>query len=56
MIEVLKWAGLAAIIIGAILFFVGKKKDAPVPEKKVDMDALMEKYLMEEKHESFFDD
>lgn len=55
-IEVLKWAGLAAIIIGAILFFVGKKKDAPVPEKKVDMDALMEKYLMEEKHESFFDD
>ena len=55
-IEVLKWAGLAAIIIGIILFFVGRKVDAPAPEKPVDMDALMNKYLNEEKHETFFDD
>lgn len=55
-IEVLKWAGLAAIIIGAIVFFIGKKKDAPLPEKAADIDELMDKYLNEEKHESFFDD
>lgn len=55
-IEVLKWAGLAAVIIGIAIALIGKKKDAPLPEKNVDMDALMDKYLNEEKHESFFDD
>lgn len=55
-IEVLKWAGLAAVIIGIAIALIGKKKDAPLPEKDVDMDALMDKYLNEEKHESFFDD
>lgn len=54
--DILLWAGLAAIVIGAVIFFVGKKKDAPMPEKPVDMDALMNKYLNEEKHESFFED
>lgn len=55
-IEVLKWAGLAAVIIGIAVALIGKKKDAPLPEKDVDIDALMDKYLNEEKHESFFDD
>lgn len=55
-IEVLKWAGLAVIIIGIAVALIGKKKDAPLPEKDVDIDALMDKYLNEEKHESFFDD
>lgn len=55
-IEVLKWAGLAAVIIGIAVALIGRKKDAPLPEKEVDIDALMDKYLNEEKHESFFDD
>ena len=55
-IEVLKWAGLAVVIIGIVIALIGKKKDAPLPEKEVDIDALMDKYLNEEKHESFFDD
>ena len=52
----LKWAGLAAILAGAALFAFGMKKDAPLPEAEVDIDELTEKYLNEEKHESFFDD
>lgn len=32
------------------------KKDAPLPEAEIDIDELTEKYLNEEKHESFFDD
>ncbi len=43
-------------MLGIIVVLVGYKKDRPVKEEKVDIDALMEKYLNEEKHESFFDD
>lgn len=55
-LEILKWAGLAALIAGIIVAFIGWKKDRPVPEAKADIDALLDKYLNEEKHESFFDD
>ena len=55
-LQVLKWAGLAAVLAGAVLFAFGMKKDAPLPEAGIDIDELMEKYLNEEKHESFFDD
>ena len=55
-LQVLKWVGLAAILAGAALFAFGMKKDAPLPEAEVDIDELTEKYLNEEKHESFFDD
>lgn len=55
-LQVLKWAGLAAIAASAVLFAFGMKKDAPLPEAEVDIDELTEKYLNEEKHESFFDD
>ena len=50
-IECLKWIGLAVIIIGIIVAFVGRKKDTPIPEKEADIDALMDKYLNEEKHD-----
>ena len=55
-LRVLKWAGLAAVLAGAALFAFGMKKDAPLPEPVIDIDELTEKYLNEEKHESFFDD
>lgn len=50
-IECLKWIGLAVIVIGVIVALVGRKKDAPIPEKEDDIDALMDKYLNEEKHD-----
>ncbi len=50
-IECLKWIGLAVLVIGIIVAVVGRKKDAPIPEKEVDIDALMDKYLNEEKHD-----
>ena len=50
-IECLKWIGLAVIVIGVIVALVGRKKDAPIPEKEADIDALMDKYLNEEKHD-----
>ncbi len=55
-LEGLKWGGLAAVILGLIVVLLGYKKDRPVREEAVDIDALMDKYLNEEKHESFFDD
>ena len=55
-LQILKWAGLAAIVIGIIAAVIGNKKDKPVPDDDVDIDELMNKYLNEEKHESFFDD
>lgn len=54
--NVLLWAGLAVGIIGIIVFFVCKKKDAPAPPAPVDVDALMEKYLNEDRHEDIFGD
>ena len=50
-LECLKWLGLAAVVIGIMIALIGKKKDAPLPEKEVDIDALMDKYLNEEKHD-----
>ena len=50
-IECLKWIGLAVIVVGVIVALVGRKKDAPLPEKEADIDALMDKYLNEEKHD-----
>ena len=50
-IECLKWIGLAVIVAGIIVALVGRKKDAPLPEKEADIDALMDKYLNEEKHD-----
>ena len=50
-IECLKWIGLAVIVAGVIVALIGRKKDAPLPEKEADIDALMDKYLNEEKHD-----
>lgn len=50
-IECLKWIGLAVLVIGVIVVLLGRKKDAPLPEKEADIDALMDKYLNEEKHD-----
>ena len=50
-LEYLKWLGLAALVIGIILAIIGRKKDAPLPEREADIDALMDKYLNEEKHD-----
>ena len=47
--------GAILIVFGAILFFIGKKKDAPVPDHELDVEATLNKYLMEEKTETFFD-
>lgn len=48
---ILKWAGLAAVIIGVIVSAVGMKTDRPVPEPAADIDELLNKYLNEEKHD-----
>ena len=37
------------------LDFVGKKNDPPLPEHELDVEATLNKYLMEEKTETFFD-
>ncbi len=50
-IECLKWIGLAVAVLGIIVVIAGRKKDAPLPEKEADIDALMDKYLNEEKHD-----
>ena len=50
-IECLKWIGLAVAVIGIIVVIAGRKKDIPLPEKEADIDALMDKYLNEEKHD-----
>ena len=54
-LDILKWAGLAAIVLGIILVIVGKKHDAPLPAKELDVDEVLNKYLNEEKTETFFD-
>lgn len=56
--QVQMWLGIAGaicIVGGAIMYFVGKKKDPPLPEKELDVEATLNKYLMEEKTETFFD-
>lgn len=56
--QVLNWlaiGGAVMIVFGIILYFAGKKKDAPLPEHDLDVEATLNKYLMEEKTESFFD-
>ena len=47
--------GLICIIGGLIAVFVGKKKDAPLPPHKLDVEETLNKYLNEEKTEHFFD-
>lgn len=47
--------GIACIIFGIILWLIGRKKDAPLPERALDVDQVLDKYLNEEKTETFFD-
>ena len=47
--------GAILIIFGLIMFFAGKKQDPPLPDHELDVEATLNKYLMEEKTESFFD-
>ena len=47
--------GAACIVLGIILYIIGKKKDAPLPQRELDVDEVLNKYLMEEKTETFFD-
>ncbi|MDD6190755.1 MAG: APC family permease [Firmicutes bacterium] len=47
--------GIICIVLGIILYAIGKKKDAPLPEKKLDVDVVLDKYLNEVKTETFFD-
>ena len=52
------WLGIAGafcIVAGAVLFFIGKKTDPPVPDHQLDVEETLNKYLMEEKTETFFD-
>ena len=51
----LLWCGLAAIVLGIILILIGRKKDPAPPEKELDVGEVLNKYLMEEKTESWFD-
>ncbi len=56
--QVQMWLGICGaicIVGGAIVFFIGRKKDPCPPEKELDVEATLNKYLMEEKTESFFD-
>lgn len=55
-LEVLKWAGLVALIIGIIVAVIGYKVDRPAPQAEFDIDALMDKYLHEDRHEDIFGD
>jgi len=52
----LGYGGAAVAIIGLIVFFARRKKDAPAPQPEIDVDALMDKYLNEDKHEDIFGD
>ena len=54
--NVLGIGGIIVGIIGIIVFIACKKKDAPAPQAEVDVDALMEKYLNEDRHEDIFGD
>ena len=47
--------GAILIVFGLIMYFIGKKKDPPLPEHELDVEATLNKYLMEEKTETFFD-
>ncbi len=53
--DILLWAGLGAILLGVILILVGRKCDPPVPQTTLDVEATLNKYLNEEKTETFFD-
>ncbi|MCQ2545370.1 MAG: hypothetical protein MJ144_02945, partial [Clostridia bacterium] len=53
--NVLAIAGAICIVGGAILFFIGKKTDPPIPDHELDVEETLNKYLMEEKTETFFD-
>lgn len=45
MLDILKWGGLVMLIVGLLLFFIGKKKDTPLPQEKGDVDEALTKYV-----------
>lgn len=53
--NILMIGGLILLIGGIVMFFVGKKVDKPLPQRELDVEETLNKYLMEEKTESFFD-
>ena len=53
--DILMYGGAICIVLGIVLYLIGKKKDPTLPEKQLDVEETLNKYLMEEKTESFFD-
>ena len=45
-LEVLKWAGLAVLIIGIIVFIIGRKTDKAAKGSILDANELMDRYLV----------
>ncbi len=54
--NILGIGGAIVGIIGIIVFIACKKKDAPLPQQEVDVDALMDKYLNEKSYDDIFGD
>ena len=54
--NILGWGGATVAVIGVVAFLLTKKSDPVPPAAEVDVDALMEKYLNENKHEDIFGD
>lgn len=52
--NILGIGGITVALIGLVAFLVTKKNDAPVPQKEVDVDALMDKYLNEKSYDDIF--
>ena len=47
--------GGTLMAIGLFMVYIGYRKDPPLPEKELDVEETLNKYLMEEKTETFFD-
>jgi hypothetical protein len=54
--NILGWGGATVALIGLVAFFLTRKSDPVPPQAAVDVDALMEKYLNEDRHEDIFGD
>ena len=52
--NVLAIGGAIVAIIGIIVYFACKKNDPPAPQAKIDVDALMDKYLNEKSYDDIF--